>query len=122
MKTILIIFSAFILTGCSAIRYNLGYRAGIKEYEKAKKTGYVKRSYGVGYINGFHLMKTMDDLEDASNKLTDAVKEWEKFSKEQNERMKKLKVTDEDIDALFEAEERKLLQKENMEKIERGAE
>ena len=80
MFVVLVLFvGSLVLSGCSAIRYNLGSRAGIKEYERMKKTGVVKNSYGVGYVAAMTLMKAIDDLEETSKRLSDAVKEFEKI-------------------------------------------
>ena len=79
MKTTLVLLAILCLPACSAIRYSLGYRAGIKEYEKMKKTRIVKNSYGVGYVTSMTLMKSIDDLEETSKRLSDAVKELEEI-------------------------------------------
>ena len=124
MKIAKLLFLCLFLTGCTSVRYQLGYRAGIKAYEKGKKTGYVKKGYALGYINGFNLMHSLDALEESSKRLSDAMKELENIGKRQNERMRQLGVTDEQIDkslqdALDEAEKRTDEQMQNTEKIKK---
>ena len=126
MKTLLCILAfgmtSMGLNGCAGNRYWLGYNAGIREYKKGMKFGYFKRSYGVGYVKGFTLMKTLDDLEKSSRKLTDAVKELEHTEKPG--------VTDRQIKELLEQSFREVKETErrakerdekDMEKILRGS-
>lgn len=78
MKFIIVVALASILQGCLSTRYNIGFKKGYTDYEKGIKTGFVKNGYAVGYVKGFHLASTMDDLEKSTKRLNQSFEDWRK--------------------------------------------
>lgn len=77
-----LLLAVLVITGCVNARYNLGYARGEKAYDQSKKNGgFVKRGYGVGYVEGFHCAKTMDDLDKRLEKLRSLQNKWDELDR-----------------------------------------
>lgn len=79
-----------VLSSCAGTRYQLGWNAGYRSYKKAAKTGYVKHSYGVGFVEGFSFGKSMDDLDKSAKALDKIIKEIDAADKKRKEDFKEL--------------------------------
>lgn len=74
-----ILLGVWLLPGCGALRYDLGFRAGTKAYKHAKKhDGFVPVGFGSGYIGAIRFHAAMDQMEKADQDFRKAIEQWTK--------------------------------------------
>ena len=81
MKTITIIFTITLLSGCASFRYKAGFRQGFKAYDYGLKTGKVKKGYATGYVHGWTHNKNMQELQKQIKDIKEKIRGLEEYKR-----------------------------------------
>lgn len=63
-----------VATGCAPLRQDMGFNAGMKDYERMQK-GKKISAWRIGWVQGFSFSKTSHDLDASLEKLRKAMEE-----------------------------------------------